>query len=185
MIIEDLAREAGIGKGSVYLHFRSKEEVVLAVVDTEVDAVLASLTLIAGSDEPARERLKAMVLHRVLDRFDRFRVFSSSLHDLLASLRPALLERRDEQLRREADAFVRVLRDGIKSAEFIPMNAREVASAILTSTNSLLPYYLSPRELGERANLQRRAGVIADLAYRAVSAATRPRGSKLSEVPRR
>src|SRR4026208_1919478 len=31
--VEDLAREAGIGKGSVYLHFDSKEEVALAVVN--------------------------------------------------------------------------------------------------------------------------------------------------------
>ena len=29
MTIEDLAREVGIGKGSVYLHFPSKEEIAL------------------------------------------------------------------------------------------------------------------------------------------------------------
>ncbi len=33
MTVEDIAREAGIGKGSVYLHFPSKEEVALGWFD--------------------------------------------------------------------------------------------------------------------------------------------------------
>lgn len=33
MTVEGLAEEAGIGKGTVYLHFPSKEEAVLSHVD--------------------------------------------------------------------------------------------------------------------------------------------------------
>ena len=37
MTVEDIASEAGIGKGTIYLHFSSKEEVVLSHVDRIVD----------------------------------------------------------------------------------------------------------------------------------------------------
>ena len=47
MTVEDIARAAGIGKGSVYLHFGSKEELVLAIVDRRLRrigrAAIASL----------------------------------------------------------------------------------------------------------------------------------------------
>ena len=33
MTIDDLANEVGIGKGSVYLHFSSKEEIALSHID--------------------------------------------------------------------------------------------------------------------------------------------------------
>ncbi len=33
MTIDDLAAEVGIGKGSVYLHFESKEEIALSHID--------------------------------------------------------------------------------------------------------------------------------------------------------
>ena len=31
--MDDLAREVGIGKGTIYLHFRSKEELALSHID--------------------------------------------------------------------------------------------------------------------------------------------------------
>ena len=33
--IDDLAQEVGIGKGSIYLHFTSKEEIALSHIDRE------------------------------------------------------------------------------------------------------------------------------------------------------
>jgi len=50
MTVEDIAAEAGIGKGTVYLHFSSKEEVVLSHVDRLVDRLKERLREISGSD---------------------------------------------------------------------------------------------------------------------------------------
>ena len=50
MTVEDIAAEAGIGKGTVYLHFSSKEEVVLSHVDRVVDRLKERLREISGSD---------------------------------------------------------------------------------------------------------------------------------------
>ena len=64
MTIDDLAREVGIGKGSVYLHFSSKEEIALSHIDRIVERLKERLKLIAGKnisqeDETARDALCA------------------------------------------------------------------------------------------------------------------------------
>src|SRR6188474_3422975 len=69
MTVEDIAAEAGIGKGTVYLHFSSKEEVVLSHVDRVVDRLKERLREISGSDLSAADRLRSMLLTRVLFRF--------------------------------------------------------------------------------------------------------------------
>jgi AcrR family transcriptional regulator len=55
MTVEDIAAEAGIGKGSIYLHFSSKEEVVLSHIDRIVDRLRERLKETAHSDATAAE----------------------------------------------------------------------------------------------------------------------------------
>src|ERR1700752_2801783 len=94
MTVEDIAVEAGIGKGTVYLHFSSKEEVVLSHIDRIVDRLKDRLQEIGRSDATASERLRLMLLTRVLFRFDSVQHYTQSINDLLAALRPGLLARR-------------------------------------------------------------------------------------------
>ena len=62
MTVEDISVEAGIGKGTIYLHFSSKEEVVLSHIDRIVERLQDRLKEIAESDAPAAERLRLMLL---------------------------------------------------------------------------------------------------------------------------
>ena len=62
MTVEDIAVEVGIGKGTIYLHFTSKEEIVLSHVDRIVDRLKERLRAIARSDAPAAQRLRARAM---------------------------------------------------------------------------------------------------------------------------
>src|SRR6185437_16833246 len=117
MTVEDIAAEAGIGKGTIYLHFSSKEEVVLSHIDRIVDRLRERLKEIAGSDATAAERLRLMLLTRVLFRFDSIQHYTQSLNDLLAVLRPGLLSRRAQYFDSEAKIFAQVLNAGRQSGE--------------------------------------------------------------------
>lgn len=174
MTVDDLAAEAGIGKGTVYLSFRSKEEAVLGTVDRIVDAACAEMARIAASGRPAPARLHAMLLARVLVRFDRVAGYRESLADLLSSVRAGLLERRTQHFSREADVLAAVIRRGQAEGQLVPGSAARFARALVLATNHFLPYALSPRELGDRARLQRDASDVARLLVTALTV-TAPR----------
>src|SRR5687768_13642438 len=105
MTIDDLAREAGIGKGTVYLHFRSKEDVVLSHVDRIVARLIARLRVIAASEARPAAKLREMLVLRVMFRFDSVQHFTESLSEVLRDLRASVLQRREGYFEEEAKVF--------------------------------------------------------------------------------
>src|SRR5687767_12683298 len=166
MTVEDIALEAGIGKGTIYLHFSSKEEVVLSHIDRIVERLKERLRQIANSDVTAAERLRLMLTTRVLFRFDSVQHYTQSLNDLLAALRPGLLARRAQYFEAEAQIFAQVLTAGREAGEFSFEDEHATAHALLQATNGLLPYSLSTTELGERDEVEQRASDVANLMLR-------------------
>jgi AcrR family transcriptional regulator len=163
MTIDDLAREVGIGKGSVYLHFSSKEDIVLSHIDRIVDRVKEDLEKIAGGSASPEEKIREMVLSRVLIRFDSVQHYSESIDELLSSLRAKVIERRKQYFVEESAIFEKVIADGQRSGAFRKGKASEIAVSAVFATNSLLPSSLSTQELGERSHVRKRALAIADL----------------------
>ena len=163
MTIDDLAREVGIGKGSVYLHFASKEEIALSHIDRIVERVKAELNAIADSDVSPIEKIKRMIAARVLMRFDSVQHYTRNLNDLLADLRPKLLARRKKYFVEEAAIFVKVVERGQAAGNFKAGDATEIVETILLATNSLLPFSLTARELGERAEIEEKTMRLANL----------------------
>jgi AcrR family transcriptional regulator len=162
MTVDGIAAEAGIGKGSVYLHFDSKEDVALSCIDRMAGGVLARLEAIAGTPGPAARRLRAMLRTRVLARFDYARRHAPSIDEKLAVMRQAMLARRAAHFDEEAAVLARVVEEGRRSGELASTGPR-AGRALVTATNALLPYSLSVRELGRRAGLARRTGEVVDL----------------------
>jgi AcrR family transcriptional regulator len=170
MTVDELAADVGIGKGTVYLHFASKEEVALSHVDRIVERLCVRLGNIAGSAVPHEKRLKAMLTERVVFRLRAVQHYTEALNDLLAAVRPRLIERRARHFAQEAEIFARVIADGRRAGVFEVTRAPEAARALVEATNALLPYSLSPQEIGDVADVQRRVGMIADLLIRGLRA---------------
>ena len=163
MTMDNLAQEVGIGKGTLYLHFSSKEEIVLSHIDRIIYRLLVKLQMIAHGDGSASERIREMLLTRVLFRFDSVQHYSESLSDLLADIRTSLLLRREKHFALEAKVFADVLEEGRKDNSFTIEELQSTTNAILLATNSLLPYSLSVNELVKRKELEKKSSKIADL----------------------
>ncbi len=161
--MEDVAREAGIGKGTIYLHFPSKEEVALCSIDRVAERVQERLRALAVARGPAAERLREMLIQRVLIRVDSVQAYSQGLDDLFEALRPAYMARRSRYFAAETALFARVLTEGRRARDFAFTDANATAHGLLLATNALLPYSLSVRELGERAAIARNIERLADL----------------------
>jgi AcrR family transcriptional regulator len=163
MTMEDLAQEVGIGKGTIYLHFPGKEEVVLSHVDRIVERLKVELSKIAEGPGAPASRLRRMLVLRVMFRFDSVQHYTESLSDLLAALRPGLLARRRRHFEEEAEVLAEVLREGRREGDFEFRDAAAAARTLLTATNALLPYSLSARELGVRAELEAEASRVVEM----------------------
>ena len=163
MTIDDLAHEVGIGKGTIYLHFRSKEEIVFSHIDRVVAGVLQRLNAIAANDEAPAEKIRQMLIARVMFRFESVQHFSESLSEVLRDLRQGLLERRHRYFEQEAEVIAIVLKEGQRTRAFRRRDPVETARALVAATNSLLPFNLSTRELGKRKDVEQSVHQIADL----------------------
>ena len=160
MRIEDLAEAAGIAKGTVYLSFPSKQEIALACIDRMAGRVLARMRERAAGKGPVEARLRQILVERVLLRFDYARGHSSSIDEILIAIRPGLLARRLEHFAAESQVVAGLLRSALGVS---PRAAAETARAMIVATNALLPYSLSVREMGRRAEIARRADRVARL----------------------
>lgn len=163
MTIDDLAQEVGIGKGSVYLHFPSKEEIALSQIDRIIERLKSKLLTISNGSSTADKRLREMLIERVMFRFDSVHHYSQSLNEMLAYLRPKLLQRRKRYFDEEARIFAEVIADGQKTKVFGAGDPYDLAQTLVTATNSLLPYSLSAFELGDRKDVADRTKKTADM----------------------
>jgi AcrR family transcriptional regulator len=174
MTVDDLAREAGIGKGTVYLLFDSKEEVALAVVNRWSERVFDRLRELAGEPHPAARRLLRMLEARVLGRYDQLVDAPESLHDMFAAIRASLLVQRERLLDVEAEIFAGVLRE--LSPAPPSRKVLRAARALLTGTNWLLPYYQDPAHRQARAEARQRTRDVALLLVSGAGQVLRGRG---------
>ena len=169
MTIDDLAQEVGIGKGSVYLHFSSKEEIALSHIDRIIDRLKENLTVIAEKPLSVEERLRKMLIERVIFRFDSVQHYSKSLDDLLSYVRPQLLERRKRYFDEESRIFAVVIAEGQNSSAIAEGDPVDISLTLLSATNSLLPYSLSTIELNDRNKILERTQKTADLLIKGLS----------------
>src|ERR1044071_8809866 len=86
MTIDDLAQNVGIGKGTVYLYFPSKEEIALSHIDRIIERLKSRLWEMAKSANSLEARLKDMLVERVMYRFDSVQHYSAGLNELLGQI---------------------------------------------------------------------------------------------------
>ena len=170
MTMDAIAREAGVARRTIYLHFAGKEEVALSSIDRVVERLLEELRGLACERASASERVHAMLVRRVLFRFDSVRDYYQSFTEMFAAIRPIYLARREGYFAAEAALFATVLEEGIQEGAFVIAEAEATAHTLLLATNALLPFSLSARELGAREVVEGKVRTVADLLLRGLRA---------------
>jgi AcrR family transcriptional regulator len=163
MTMEAIAQEAGIGKATIYGYFENKEDVALSVIQLFYDSVKSRWREIATADTSPEERVRAMLVEMVLRGFDRAQRCRQSMDETLAAFRNVILQRRSQFNRELAGLLAVVLREGRECGHFECADASISAQALITGVSGLNPTNLSPRELGERAEIESRAHQVIDL----------------------
>ena len=161
--VEDIAQESDVCRGTVYQHFKNKEEIALSWLGRYNERVRERMREIAQEPIPPTERIRKMLLARILTRLDNVQHLSVSLDELFSTMRPLILEHRQKCQEGEAELLAAVLNESRASGVFVFEDALATARLLTLATACLLPYSLSVRQLGERAEIEIRARNLIDL----------------------
>jgi AcrR family transcriptional regulator len=163
MTMDDIAAESGVARRTIYHHFHGKEQVALDSIDRVVERLLDRLRQVAAGPGAPETRLHDLLVTRVLFRFDSVKDYHHSFTEMFAAIRPAYLARREDYFRAEAEVLAGVLDEGISRGALRGGDVPQIAQTLLLATSALLPFSLSARELGERAEVEAKVSRIADL----------------------
>lgn len=138
--IEDIAQLAGLGKGSVYLHFSTKENLFQAVIDAGIGARLEQAELLASEYAGTATELLATMLHNNLIEF--WDSPSSGIYKLVIAEShsfPELAANYHETIIQRAQILIeQILNLGIANGEYRDIDVAYTARFILDSLNNEL-----------------------------------------------
>jgi AcrR family transcriptional regulator len=132
--MEDIARESGRGKSTLYYYFKNKDEIFEICLTTEMDAIVGRAQDSINDSDPSRKRLSKYVATRLIEIQK-----TASVYPLISGELRANKEFIDRMLKklvdREMVLFRRILVDGINRGEykFLTMAKIDKAASALVS----------------------------------------------------
>ncbi len=173
--MDDIAAEAGLSKGGVYWHFKSKEEMILAILGQLFQQDLARLAAVQGDGEPVMERLRRL-LDYALDDIRRLadqQALSVSFYAAALFQEPVRQELRG-YLRQYREALEALIRQGMERGEFGDLSAQAAALAFMAQFEGLILLWMIDPEQIDLPTMAHHALTLLERAFRATSADTAP-----------
>ncbi len=171
--MERIAHEAGVAKGTIYLYFRNKEELLAHVADHGF-AVMMERARTASARERSAERKLVALLCAALEHSSENQAIFRALQDhrQLTPERPPLLAATFEQNLEELVGFVAsVIEDGTKDGDFRACDPRRASRFLVESMRGAI---LERLREPSRTSVQSDAEAIVDFFLHGVGA-TEPR----------
>lgn len=134
--VNDVLQAVGIAKGTFYHHFKSKEEVMDAIIDRFIESLaLAAREIASDPDLGATEKLFRIVTANPLDTPRKERLIEQ-----LHSMNNAEMHQKSlvETVRHLTPVLTEVIEQGIKEGLFKVPYPKEVVEFLLTSSQFLL-----------------------------------------------
>jgi AcrR family transcriptional regulator len=133
-----IARDAGIAVGTVYLYFRNKEQILVALFDESNARWMAEAERAANQPGRAEERL-LRVAQASIERNQRDQLLRAVMNrDLEMILAPLCEEFRDKVLRHNVEVMAAVIRDGVGTGELRSTDPEKTAFVLWTTADALL-----------------------------------------------
>jgi len=157
--VTEIGDRAGIQRGSLYYHIKSKEDLLWQIISDHLRASVEAVKGIAESETPPKKKLGALIRHQVafvIERRLEMVIFQRD-RDALAGERVPVLA---EMLDGVTDQWRRVVREGHQSGAFTTADP-VVINAMLSMVNMTHVWF---REDGEKSPRDV-ADTLAELAF--------------------
>lgn len=143
--MQNIAEEAGVGKGTIYEYFSSKEALFIEVILTGMDSIIKQLSeavQVPGTMYEKVSELYKKNIELLLNEADMRELMLSDIGKVPTELRDKLLDNQNELLVRVEQLF----QEAIDKKEIRNVHPRIAASVVL---NCLQVIYYYPLEEGE------------------------------------
>ena len=134
--MEDIAREAGKGKSTLYYYYQSKEEIFDAVVIIEFEKIIQKAKELAQETETAKERLITYIVESINEMKNRISAYTI-IREEIKHNKNFIGKLRDTFKGREEKYIQEILKFGLENKEFTFINKSEVAIAAKTITGMM------------------------------------------------
>ena len=174
--LNDISDEFGFTRAALYYYFKSKEEILQAIIENAGNELTAELERAAGMDDPPSEKIgRILCSHATLILTD-VNIFGVYLSEM-KSLPPKVREKLEAGERHYVDQLAVCIQEGIDRGDFEDVPAKTAALALVGMTNSAIRWYKRGRGMGpeEFGQLVSHLGV---KALQATSDRTLPPGPK-------
>jgi AcrR family transcriptional regulator len=143
--LDDVAAEAGVGKGTLYIYFKSKEELYFWLVFDAFSQMVEHMKTQAGGGEvSARDALR-----RILSELVRFGFKNPTLFELARTAGPVVQDERWPAKRKElTDLIEATIRRGNQAGEFDDPHPEITALCVPGLMRSIMLF--GPKGLDER-----------------------------------
>lgn len=145
--VDDIVRAAGVAKGTFYLYFATRDDIVTAVAERLVEGVGRAMdAALAAGDRTAADRIRGIAGAMATVGADPYeRELVEALHQPgNASVHDRLSGRIVERL---LPAVVAVITDGIAAGEFTDQDPRQAAAFVLGCFTALHDLVTEPADL--------------------------------------
>ncbi len=159
--MEEIAREVGLAKPTLYHYFGSKAEILIEIHETFIDPLIeAQLARLAQAATPTEQLIGAMtdILSLMEDRRGHVRVFFEHHRELPPASKRSLVRRRA----RYQEMMVEIFRAGIEAGEFRPVDPEATALAVFGMCNWAYQWWTPGKGLSPKAEAERFAALLID-----------------------
>jgi AcrR family transcriptional regulator len=147
LIMDEIAQAAGVAKGTIYLYFQSKDELIRALLSQVGEAISTDLEGILATLDPPPEKLRRVV-NMLLNYVDReSALFPVYLRELVRSKsgRETTLSSLTELEERNVALITQIFAEGIATKQFIPADPR-LLTFLLKGLVRAVGYYQMARD---------------------------------------
>ncbi|MEA3350315.1 MAG: TetR/AcrR family transcriptional regulator [Chloroflexota bacterium] len=129
--VNDIAEEAGLSKGTLYWYFKSKDDIINALLDRLFEHGISGLRELQAADESATEKLLQFT-ERTIDEIDQLLNMLPLTYEFLG----LIFRRKNVKIAFKRyfhsymDLLTPIIQQGINAGEFRDVDAHDVAVAV-------------------------------------------------------
>jgi len=129
--MDDIAKEAQLSKGALYLYFKSKDAIITHLLDKLFEREFADLSMVVGEDHPASEKLTLFAEAIIADLKNWTRLIPIMYEFLGRLFRQSVVQQAFKKyMCTYLNMITPLIQEGIDSGEFNAKDAKSVAITI-------------------------------------------------------